>query len=133
MTLFYLDASAAVKLVISERGSTDFRSWIAREDPDLISSELMRAEVLRACRRHSPDALSAARDRMDAVTLIDLSRDIVMSAAFLDPPELRTLDSLHIATALSVGDDLGGVLTYDDRLADGCRAYGLPIVDVLAS
>ena len=130
MTTYYLDSSAAVKLVVAEPGSAELLEWIRREDPDLVSSELVRAEVLRACRRHSPDALAAGRDTMDAVTLIELGRDIVMSSAFVDPPELRTLDALHIATALSLGDDLTGVLTYDDRFADGCRAYGLRIVDL---
>ena len=130
MTAYYLDSSAAVKLVVAEPGSAELLEWIRREDPDLVSSELMRAEVLRACRRHSPDALAAGRDTMDAVTLIELGRDVVMSSAFIDPPESRTLDALHIATALSLGDDLAGVLTYDDRFADDCRAYGLRIVDL---
>ena len=54
MTAYYLDSSAAVKLVVAEPGSAELLEWIRREDPDLVSSELMRAEVLRACRRHSP-------------------------------------------------------------------------------
>jgi len=132
MTTYYLDSSAAVKIVVAEPGSAELLAWIRREDPDLVSSELMRAEVLRACRRHSPDALAAGRETMDAITLIELGRDIVMASAFVDPPELRTLDALHIATALSLGDELAGVLTYDDRFADGCRAHGLRIVDVPA-
>ena len=130
MTAYYLDSSAAVKLVVAEPGSAELLAWIRREDPDFVSSELMRAEVLRACRRYSPDAIAAARDMLDAVTLIAIGREIVASATFLDPADMRTLDALHIATALSLGDDLAGVLTYDDRFADGCRAYGLRMVDL---
>jgi len=128
MTSFYLDSSAAVKLIVEESGSGALRRWIAAEDPDFVSSDLLRVEVLRATRRHSPEAVAAAREVLQAVTLLPLSTDLCQDAGMIDPAVLRSLDALHLAAALSLGDDLTAVITYDEGLAQGCRAYGLAVV-----
>ena len=128
MSAYYLDTSAAVRLVVDESGSRVLRSWIDREDPDFVSSDLLRVELLRACRRHSPDAVAAARACLDAVSLVPLTTELCQRASEIDPSVMRSLDALHLASALALGDELRGVLTYDERLADGCRAYGLPVL-----
>lgn len=128
MTTFYLDSSAAVKLIVEESGSGALRRWIAAEDPDFVSSDLLRVEVLRATRRHSPEAVAAAREVLQAVTLLPLTADLCQDAGMVDPAVLRSLDALHLAAALSLGDDLTAVITYDEGLAQGCRAYGLAVV-----
>ena len=128
MTTFYLDSSAAVKLIVEESGSGALRRWIAAEDPDFVSSDLLRVEVLRATRRHSPEAVAAAREVLLAVTLLPLTADLCQDAGMIDPAVLRSLDALHLAAALSLGDDLTAVITYDEGLAQGCRAYGLAVV-----
>ena len=128
MTSFYLDSSAAVKLIVEESGSGALRRWIAAEDPDFVSSDLLRVEVLRATRRHSPEAVAAAREVLQAVTLLPLTADLCQDAGMVDPAVLRSLDALHLAAALSLGDDLTAVITYDEGLAQGCRAYGLAVV-----
>ncbi len=43
----------------------------------------------------------------------------------LDPPELRSLDAVHLATALDLGRDLDGFVTYDDRLARAAQDAGI--------
>ena len=128
MSAYYLDTSAAVRLVVDESGSRVLRSWIDREDPDFVSSDLLRVELLRVCRRHSPDAIAAARVYLDAVSLMPLTTELCQRASEIDPSVMRSLDALHVASALVLGDELRGVLTYDERLADGCRAYGLPVL-----
>lgn len=40
---------------------------------------------------------------------------------------LRTLDAIHLATALRLGSDLDAVVTYDNRLAEAARTLGLPV------
>ncbi|MBK5250721.1 MAG: VapC toxin family PIN domain ribonuclease, partial [Actinomycetales bacterium] len=40
---------------------------------------------------------------------------------------LRSLDAVHLAAALSLGDDLEGIVTYDDRLAEAAQANGVPV------
>ncbi|MGI9197278.1 MAG: type II toxin-antitoxin system VapC family toxin [Candidatus Nanopelagicales bacterium] len=128
MTAYYLDASAALKLVVHEEGSAALRAWTQAHTPRFVASELMRVEVLRACRRHSSKALARARDVVDSVTLASLTTDVCIDAAGIDPAIIRTLDALHIATALAFGDDLEGVVTYDSRMADACRVYGLRVI-----
>jgi uncharacterized protein len=50
------------------------------------------------------------------------------AAGRLEPAALRTLDAVHIAAALDLGDDLVGMVTYDDRLAEAARSNGVPVV-----
>jgi len=65
---------------------------------------------------------------LESVYLLDLSRTILHEAAALAPPALRTLDAIHLATALSIGDRTLDVITYDARLAEAARASGLTVV-----
>lgn len=122
---YYLDTSAFVKLVVSEPESRALRTWVKRHEVDAFASELLRVEALRTSRRHSPAALLAARAALDAVTLLAVTADICERAAELDPEILRSLDAIHLATALSAGDSLEGVLTYDERLVAACAMHGV--------
>jgi predicted nucleic acid-binding protein len=125
---FYLDTSALVKLVVAEPASDAVRGWLAAEDRQPISSDLARTELLRAVRRGAPDRLVQARLVLDSITLIELTVSICEAAGRLDPAILRSLDALHVAAALDVGDDLDGLVTYDERLADAAAANGIPVV-----
>ena len=128
MTSFYLDSSAALKLVVSEAGSQDLSTWIERTRPALIACDLVRTEVLRACRRHSTEATARGRSVLDAITIFPISADLCASAAFLEPLTMRSLDAIHLAAALSLGDDISGVVTYDERLAEACRWHGVQVL-----
>lgn len=128
MKSYYLDTSVATKLVVEEPGSEALSAWIKDQGPSFVASELLRVELLRACRRHSLDAMARAREVIDSATLMSVTTDICIDAAGIDPAVVRSLDAVHIATALAIGDDLKGVVTYDQRMADGCRIYGLPVV-----
>ncbi len=124
--IFYADTSALVKLVASERESAALRQWI-RETDDLVlaSSDLVRTELMRAIRRTYPAHATRARDLLDALLLVSITADICESAARLEPATLRSLDAIHLATALGLGDDLDAVVVYDDRLLESARSYGL--------
>jgi hypothetical protein len=128
VTSFYLDSSAALKLIVTEGGTAALRAWAERTRPEFIACDLVRTEVLRACRRHSTDATGRGRGVLEAITLFPVSTDLYLSAAFLDPAGLRTLDAIHLAAALSLGDDISGVVTYDERLAGACAEHGLAIL-----
>jgi uncharacterized protein len=69
-----------------------------------------------------------ARAVLDSLILVTLSTAVCERAAILEPVVLRSLDSLHLAAALEVGDELEGIVTYDQRLADGAKALGLRVV-----
>jgi predicted nucleic acid-binding protein len=121
----YLDTSAATKLVVSEAGSTSLSRWIAALDEPVVSSDLLRTELLRAVRRRKPSAMTQARAVLDSITLTDMPTSLFERAALLEPTGLRSLDALHIAAALDLGDELSAIVTYDDRMVEATEALGL--------
>ena len=129
MVAFYLDTSAAVKLVVTEAGSAALGSWLEDHDAEIVSSDLLRTELLRATHRGAPEQMHRARAVLDGVVLVSLTAATFERAADLDPISLRSLVALHLSAALELGDELDGIITYDDRLAEAARRRG---IDVLA-
>ena len=125
---YYLDTSAAVKLVVAEAGSAALRSWLNDRPDEIVSSDPLRTELLRATRRGAPEQMHRARTVLDSIVLLSLPSSTFERAADLDPETLRSLDALHLAAALELGDELDGILTYDDRLAAAARARGIRVV-----
>jgi predicted nucleic acid-binding protein len=125
---FYLDTSALVKFVLPEPESGALRAWWAAERRTAVAGDLVRTELARAVRRVSPEAAPMAQQVLRSITLVQLTPQVCDSAGRLDPPGLRSLDALHLATALDLGDDLQGMVVYDDRLAEAARAYGMQVI-----
>lgn len=125
----YLDTSALVKLVIEEAESASLVAWLTSADREPVTSDLARTELARAVRRWAPDQAVAATQVLEAVSVIALATSTFDAAGRLDPVELRSLDALHLAAALELGDDLEAFVTYDDRQAAAARAYGIEVVD----
>lgn len=127
--IFYADTSALAKFLADEQESSALTEWIAGiEDLVIVSSDLVRTELMRAIRRTHPAAASSVKALLDTLMLVPISTDICDSAARLEPPTLRSLDAIHLATALAAGEDLEAMLTYDDRLAEASLNYGLKVV-----
>ena len=127
-----------VKLVIEERWSRELRTSVA--GAEVVSSALARIEVTRAARvfarapgaaatwvRTEGDVLAATEALLTGLTLVLIDAGIVERAASLEPTLLRSLDAIHLATALRV-DQLQAFVTYDDDLRDAARANGLTVV-----
>jgi uncharacterized protein len=127
--LVYLDSSALVKLVVREAESVGLRAWVTAH-PAAVTSALAVTEVRRAIFRLSPRRGLSDRARLvlDGLTLLAVDRDVLEKAARLAPRELRTLDAIHIASALSLGADLLAFVSYDDRQRAAARKSGLPLV-----
>jgi len=125
---YYLDTSAFLKLVTTEPETSALHSWVQQEDPTLFSSDLLRTEALWAARRYSVEAHRLARRRLEALTFLSLTTDICERAADLDPAILRSLDALHLASALSVAEELEGIVTYDERLRAAADLHGVAVV-----
>ncbi len=122
----YLDTSAAVKLLMTEPESAALRRWLRRR-PERASAALLRVELVRVVRRAGlPRLVPEARKLLAGVHLIRLDDALLDRAAELDPTDLRSLDSIHLAAASSLGDDLAAVITYDDRLLAAAASLGLP-------
>jgi predicted nucleic acid-binding protein len=122
----YLDSSAVVKTVVEEPGSRALHRFLSDFETH-ASSELARTEVVRAVRRAQPSALARAFTALERLVLIELSETILDAAGLLEPPTLRTLDALHLATARGLSAQLGALVTYDERMAVAGTALGLPI------
>ena len=123
----YLDTSAAVKLLMTERESPALRRWLRRR-PERASAALLRVELVRVVRRAGfPRLIPEARKLLAGIHLMRLDDALLDRAADLDPTELRSLDSIHLAAAASLGDDLAAVVSYDDRLLAAATALGLPV------
>jgi predicted nucleic acid-binding protein len=124
--VFYLDTSAFLKLVVSEPESTAMRGWMTSSGP-CWSSQLLRSEATRAARRLGVDT-AVVNQTLDVVSLVTPAPSTFLLAGSLEPPQLRTLDALHLAAALELGDDLDGLVTYDTRMIDGAQAAGIAVV-----
>ena len=125
---FYIDTSALVKLVVAESETTALRSWLQDADRDLVACDLVRTELMRAVRRAVPDRALQARAVLNSVTLVEVRTGVFEEAGRLDPSAMRSLDAVHLAAALDLGDDLEGLVTYDDRLAEAAEANGVAVV-----
>jgi hypothetical protein len=125
--LLYLDSSAIVKLVVPEPETKALRDLL-RSWPERVSSVIARIEVERVARRIGGGAIRRARSVLSRLALVEMDEAVVRTAAGLQPAELRTLDAIHLATALSLGEDLGVLCAYDARLGDASAAAGVEVV-----
>jgi len=130
VALFYLDASALVKLLREEPESDALRTFLA--DADLVASELVLSEVPRAVRRAAAlnpwlalDALLArAAELFEALALVPLDRALLLAAGARPEPALRALDAIHLATAADLGA-VDAFVSYDERQSAAARLAGL--------
>ncbi len=125
MSTTFLDASAIVKLVLHEPESQALIDFLDTRT-DIEASELSIAEVGRAVRRYVPDFDEI--EAMDGIVLHKVTPAVLRLAARLAPPGMRTLDAIHLASALSPASGDVQMVTYDARLADAARAHGLRVV-----
>lgn len=123
--VWYLDSSAFLKLITMEEESTAMRTWFSSHD-SVWSSQLLHTEALRAGIRLGIDA-DVVEDALETVSLILPSVATFFVAGRLLQPSLRSLDALHLATAMEIGDDLEGIVAYDERLTDAARSASLEV------
>ncbi|HEX6455074.1 MAG TPA: type II toxin-antitoxin system VapC family toxin [Solirubrobacterales bacterium] len=133
MPFFYADASALVKVILEEEGSMAVRAYL--EDAELVSSELVLTEVPRAI-RHAADrrpdislesSLRRAAELLDSMALRPVDEALLIGAGLLAEPALRSLDAIHVVTALHVYP-IDAFVTYDKRQASVARLAGLKTV-----
>ena len=122
----YVDSSALVKLIVREPETDALRDYLSVAGP-LATSILSSVEVPRAVARVVPDGGATVSAVLGAMTIITLDSPIAARAANLGPAGLRTLDAIHLATALELTGELTAFVCYDDRLAAAARTLGLPV------
>lgn len=123
----YLDSSALVKLVIDEPEHESLRQHLRVMSARPASSALARVEVLRAATiaRPAPDAHALAERILGRCILLAVSDQVLREAGRRASLRLRSLDAIHLATALLVGP--AELITYDQRLAEAAREHGLTV------
>lgn len=126
--MIYLDSAAVVKLVHAESESEALRGWLdERVDVGWVSSVLVEIESFRALARYAPEAVVRLPPVLDLVDLVELDTGIRILAQTVRPATVRSLDAVHLATALRLGAQLTSFVTYDKRLADAAVASGLRV------
>jgi predicted nucleic acid-binding protein len=126
--MIYLDSSAVVKLVHAEPESAALRAWLdERAETGWVSSVLTEIESFRALARYAPDAVSRLPAVLDQIELIGLEPPIRILAQAARPVTVRSLDAIHLGTALHARGTLTSFVTYDKRLLGAAAAAGLPI------
>jgi predicted nucleic acid-binding protein len=97
-------------------------------DRDQLASAIVEVEVIRAVRRRVPQLIAQAHAVVAQISVIELTEAIRARAAHLEPDTRRSLDALHLATALELGDELAAVVTYDARMAGAAASLGLAVL-----
>ena len=126
--MIYLDSAAVVKLVHAEAESAALRGWLdERAETGWISSVVVEIESFRALARYAPDAVSRLSAVLDLIDLIPLDQPIRILAQTARLATVRSLDAIHLGTALHARHALTSFITYDKRLLDAAIAAGLPV------
>jgi uncharacterized protein len=116
-----------VKLVASETETEALEHFLT--GADLVSSKIAVVEVPRAVfvRTRALEPVEAAERMLRELDLIELDDELYRAAARLLPRELRTLDAIHLASAVRVRDRIDALIVYDRRLARAAHEAGLPV------
>lgn len=126
MTVAYVDASALTKLILDEPDSTTMRRWYVGSER-VLCSRIGIVETRRAVGRSKHDA--AHLDViLRSVEVVEFDADIARQASMIAPATLNTLDAIHLASAVRLGEAVDAFVTYDNRLAEAARAAGLPVI-----
>ncbi len=125
----YLDSSALLKLIFQEKESDALQRWLEERPRDRwVSSEIVRLEVVRAAHRGTAEAVAEARRLVSRLDIVPLSASLLDAAADVGSPLLRSLDAIHLASAVSLGAALHSFIAYDTRLLHGAADLGLAVV-----
>ena len=120
--MWFIDSSAIIKLIKPEKESA---ALIKKLPNGLIASRISRVEVTRTIIRHEPDLLDATYDVLADIQMVPVEDPIITIAENLPQfIDLRSLDSLHIASALSIKNVLKGIITYDKEMVKAAVALG---------
>jgi uncharacterized protein len=123
----YLDSSAIVKLAVTEKESTALRRYLRRRAP-LVVSALARTEVARSLFPLGPVEVQRGHNVLSRLELIRVSERILLEAGSLRPPDLRSLDAIHLATMVQLGASLRRLVTYDSRMFAAAVELGISAV-----
>jgi predicted nucleic acid-binding protein len=128
VSAYYLDTSAALKLLVDESHSQAFVDFYdAQAGAAWVSSALLRVELGRTVQRAVPALLSQGLELLTAFDYIAIDDEIIDRASSEPDRVLRSLDAIHLASARQLGTDLDALLTYDERLRSAAERAGIAV------
>lgn len=123
----YLDTSALVKLLVREPESGALRDYLrSQQNAVRAVSSLARTELRRAAARSSSSLTAGVDKLLGRLTLLRVDDALMDTAGRLPPASLRSLDALHLASALRI-PSLTALVTYDERMAQAAAELGMPV------
>lgn len=122
----YLDSSVALRTILDVPDRDHLLRWMQEPRTTFVSSALLRTEVIRVLRRDHRRVSDAAA-LLDRVGLVEITRETHRIAESIEP-HIKTLDALHLATALTIGDSVT-IATHDKTMGSVARHLGLSTVD----
>jgi predicted nucleic acid-binding protein len=131
----YIETSVVLRWTLRQPGAVHGVQWISAFSSELTAVESRRAlDCLRLTKTLSRRRLAEFRDDADRslakMNLLALDQRVLKRAGEPFPTPLKTLDAIHLATALLLNDDLGGgivLLTHDRQLGVAALACGLTV------
>ncbi|UNX55650.1 type II toxin-antitoxin system VapC family toxin [Georgenia sp. TF02-10] len=124
--LVYLDSSVALRTILDVPERERLQSWMQAAGTTFVSSRLLRTEVIRVLRRDGRPLVDAT-PLLDRVGLLEIGRETHTIAESIER-HVRTLDALHLATALLIGEPVT-VATHDSTMKDVAEHLGLLVTD----
>lgn len=119
---WYIDSSAIVKLIKPE---IETKTLLQQLPAYITTSQLSRVEVIRTINLNLPDLLEDAYDILVDIPMVAVDHSVLLSAENLPTfIKLRALDSIHMATAFSIKNEIEGVITYDKEMVKAAIALG---------
>jgi uncharacterized protein len=125
LTRWYLDTSAALKLLVEEPESAALARVLDDEQPELVACWLLETEMRRAANRERALTHEVVSDMLEGVSLYAMPASLFREAGLLAGESLRSLDALHLSAAVRIGVDR--ILTYDSRMAASARSLGMAV------
>lgn len=129
-SLIYLDSSVALRTILDVPERKRLQSWMEQPETAFVSSRLLRTEVIRVLRRDGR-SLSDGAPLLDRVGLLDITREAHTVAESFER-HIKTLDALHLATALLIGETVT-VATHDATMTSVAEHLGLLTTDPVRS
>jgi predicted nucleic acid-binding protein len=124
--MYYIDTSAILKLIKREKES----DALYKSLPDaIISSQIIRVEVMRTVVGSSDDLILEAQKRLRQISYLEVNEEVIRNASIFGTNiSSRTLESIHLASALFLGRAIDGIITYDKTMIADAKLLGIPVL-----
>jgi hypothetical protein len=123
---WYLDSSAILKYIFAE---PERPALVKALTSQAISSELAQLEVKRAVYRINPKDIILANEELSRINFVSISNQVLgVAESFTSSVTLATLDAIHVATAITLGKGIEGIITYDKQMIANAATMGIKVL-----